>query len=70
MRSLIFWVCAICWLAFSVVAGGWGEKLTGLDKGVVITLVFVVGGFFLMGLIGYLRHLLVQMIAKQIRKGS
>ncbi|RZD19603.1 hypothetical protein [Pseudoalteromonas sp. MEBiC 03485] len=64
MRSLIFWFCAICWMAFSVVASAWLEKLTGFDKGGIFVVIFVLGGFCLLGLINYLRHALIHRLVK------
>ncbi len=70
MKSLIFWFCAICWLAFSVVVSAWLEGLTGFDKGRITIVVFVLGGFILLGLIGCLHYFLVQWVVKLKSKGS
>jgi len=70
MRSLIFWFCAICWMAISVVASAWLEKLTGFDKSGFFIGIFVLGGFILLGLIGCLQYFLVQWVVKLRSKGS
>lgn len=69
MKSLIFWFCSICWLAFSVVVSAWLEGLIGFDKGRITIVVFVLGGFILLGLIGCLQHFLVQWVVKLRSKG-
>lgn len=67
MKSLIFWFCSICWLLVSFVIGAWLDRQLGIDYGTVI--VFVGGGVILLGLMGYIQHLLVQWVIKLRAKG-
>ncbi|MCP4653537.1 MAG: hypothetical protein GY858_09200 [Candidatus Omnitrophica bacterium] len=70
MKSLIFCFFSICWLLFSFVVGACLEGITGFDKGRITIVVFVLGGFILLGVIGCLQHLLVQWVVKLRSKGS